>query len=195
MVTLLLFATPAASSTRVAIEGCAFDSEGSLLVSSPSPSQSFARGDAVLTMTVTCDGGVNFYIGVDEIGYDLSNGMLVPKPEATKGCERLADISECWPVLGAAFDQTPEETFSYPIQVGPGTHTLRIRPAIQGTSPPTFGDIRVQFVVGSGRLPMTGFTAPVVWATIVIAIGAVLNVSSSIWRWRIRKKYQASSSL
>jgi hypothetical protein len=143
---------PGRTSTKVhrVVRNCAADSRGALTLLLPEQGSSYSRDSVRVEARGNCRGGLPFGVGVDDIGYGLSHqGRLIPRPQHNPGCQ------SCWPQLGVGGSTGP---FSHRLSVPPGTHTLTLKPGIQGTDLPRFRAIRIVFEVSPASLPGTGFS-------------------------------------
>jgi len=156
------FTPPAATSTRVhrVVRNCGADTRGTLTLLLPEQEVSYPRNAIRIEAQVGCQGGLPFGVGVDGVGYGLSDkGRLVPRPQYNPDCQ------SCWPQLGVAKGAGP---FSHSLSASPGAHILTLKPGIQGTDLPRFRPIRIMFEVSPAGLPATGFPVLLLIGTMVI---------------------------
>ena len=171
-IVLVAWASSASAGEKRKVTGCS-GGPGSIELVSPEP-RSYPSTHITLELEVACRGGLNFFVGVNGIGYAEEGDSLVPRPNANPGCR--PEDSDCWPSLtAAAGEDWTQGTVRYRMRFSPGTHVLAVRHAL-GTDPPTFDRIETTFSVGGAALPTTG--RPVRWlmtaAVVLTTLGAML---------------------
>lgn len=166
------FGSLAQAHEKRTVENCPGDTEGTFVVHSPLPGQSFAQGPVPLRVRARCGevefGDVPFIIQVDGIGYCPAKGFA---HEYTPG-QLFAP---------GRFPKFPCQTgghglLRYRLQVPPGTHTLRIGSGYQGTDLPRFDPIEFSLTV-RGELPRTGFPLGIWTAAAILMIMCGLGLT------------------